>query len=217
VTNGAGDGEPRSVAVMFMTTEHSTLQSARAAAIAESTSRVTIFIGSVTGGMIALGLIATATHLNTSFYVLGVILLSTLSVIGFTTFDWVLQSAIEDHRYAERIEQLRACYLEAAPELSRYLASVTSSRRLAVHGSRSPRWRVFRTAAAMIGLVTAVIAGSAAAMFDAVVFGRSLIHGFITYGLVSVAVLAGLAWFQHRAWKPARRERLYGDDQEWPR
>jgi len=60
---------------MFMTTEHSTLQSARAAAIAESTSRVTIFIGSVTGGVIALGLIATATHLNTAFYVLGVILL----------------------------------------------------------------------------------------------------------------------------------------------
>lgn len=201
---------------MFMTTEHSTLQSARAAAIAESTSRVTIFIGSVTGGMIALGLIATATHLNTAFYVLGVILLLTLSVIGFTTFDWVLQAGIEDHQYAERIEQLRACYLEAAPELSRYLASVSSSRRLAVHGSRGPRWRVFRTAAAMIGLVTAVIAGSAAAMLDAVVFGRSLIHGFITFGLASVAVLAALAWFQHRAWRPARRERLYGDEHEWP-
>jgi len=199
---------------MFMTTEHSTLQSARAAAIAESTGRVTIFIGSVTGGMIALGLIATATHLTTAFYVLGVILLSVLSVIGLTTFDWVLQSGIEDHRYAARIEQLRACYLEFAPELSRYLASVSSSRQLAVHGSRDPRVRVFRTAAAMIGLVTAVIAGGAAAMFDEAVFGRSLIHGFTTYGLVSVAVLATLAWFQHRAWKPARQERLYGDEQD---
>jgi fatty acid desaturase len=197
-----------------MITEHAALQSARAAATTESTGRTTIFVGSVTGGLIALGLIASATRLSTGFYVLGVIVLLTLAVIGFTTFDWVLQSGIEDHHYAERIEQLRARYLDIAPELSPYLASVASSRRLAVHGSRRARWRVFRTAAGMIGLVTAIMAGSAAGLFDAAVFGRSVVHGFIAFGLVAVAVLTALLWFERRAWKPARRERIYGDEQE---
>lgn len=154
MTNSTPGREPQWAAVLFMTTEHSTLQSARAAAITESTSRATIFMGSVSAGVIALGLVASVTRLSTPFYTLGVILLSALAIIGFTTFDWLLQSGIEDLQYAERIEQLRACYLDFAPELTRYMASVPASRRLAMHGLRGRRWRVFRTAAGMIGLVT---------------------------------------------------------------
>ncbi|MFF8293784.1 hypothetical protein ACF068_31875 [Streptomyces sp. NPDC016309] len=56
-----------------MTTEHFTLQGARAATISESTSRATIFIGSVSAGMVALGLIDTATGIGTAFYALGLI------------------------------------------------------------------------------------------------------------------------------------------------
>lgn len=217
MTNSVPGGEPRWAAVLFMTTEHSALQSARAAAITESTGRAAIFMGSVSAGLIALGLVASVTRLSTPFYTLGVILLSALAIIGFTTFDWVLQSGIEDHQYAERIEQLRASYLDFAPELTRNMASVRASRRLAVHGARGRRWRVFRTAAGMIGLVTAVLAGSAAGLLDALLFGRSLIHGFIVYGVVSAAVLAALLWFEHRAWEPAWRERLYGGEQDDPR
>jgi hypothetical protein len=50
-----------------VTTEHFTLQGARAATIAESTSRATMFIGSVSAGLVALGLVATATHIGTAF------------------------------------------------------------------------------------------------------------------------------------------------------
>ena len=196
---------------MFITTEHFTLQNARTAAITASVGRATIFIGSVSAGMIALGLIASVTHLDTAFYAFGVVLLSTLTIIGIVTFDWVLQSGVEDHLYAERIEQVRASYLELAPELTPYMASVESSRRLATHALDRRRWRVFRTVAGMIGLVTAVLAGSAAGLTDALVFGRSLANGFVADFLVSIGVLAGLLWFEHRAWEPGQRSRLYGD------
>ena len=56
-----------------MTTEHFTLQGARTAAITESTSRATIFIGSVSAGLVALGLIGTATRIGTAFYAFGLI------------------------------------------------------------------------------------------------------------------------------------------------
>jgi hypothetical protein len=76
---GDGGTDPRPAAVTFVTTEHFTLQGARAATIAESTSRATMFIGSVSAGLVALGLIATATHIGTAFYTFGLILLVTLS------------------------------------------------------------------------------------------------------------------------------------------
>ena len=77
-----------------MTTGHFTLQGARTAAITESTSRASIFIGSVSAGLVTLGLIATATRIGTAFYAFGLKLLSTLSFPGLVTFDRVLQSAM---------------------------------------------------------------------------------------------------------------------------
>jgi hypothetical protein len=52
---GVGGADPRPAAVTFITTEHFTLQGARAATIAESTGRATMFPGSVSAGLVALG------------------------------------------------------------------------------------------------------------------------------------------------------------------
>jgi len=72
-------GDPRPSAVAFATTEHFTLQGLRASTIAESTGRATMFLGAVSGGLVALGLIATASRVGTAFYAFGLILLPTLS------------------------------------------------------------------------------------------------------------------------------------------
>jgi hypothetical protein len=201
---------------MFITTEHSTLQNARATAVTQSTSRAAIFVTAVSAGMVALGLTASSTHLDTAFYAFGTIVLLTTAAIGFATFDWVLQSGIEDRQYAERIEALRACYLDVVPELTRYMASVPSSRDLAMHGSRDRRWRVYRTVTGTIGLITAVLVGSAAGLLEALAFGRSVTGGFVTDTLVTVAVLAALLWFERRAWASASRERIFGNEKEEP-
>src|SRR5437763_16811318 len=98
----AGD-DPRAAAVSFVTTEHFTLQGARSQTVSESTGRATMFLASVSGGLVAFGLVATATHVGTAFYVFGLILLPTLAFVGLVTFDRVLQNGIEDRRYAQRI------------------------------------------------------------------------------------------------------------------
>jgi len=213
---GTHDAEPSSAAVTFVTTEHHTLQNARIAAITESTSRAAIFIGSVSAGLIALGLLATVTHIGTAFDVLALIFLSTLSLIGFATFDRVLQSVVEDLHYAERIARLRAYYFDCAPELTHYLASVPLARRLGIRGLDGGHWQAFRTVAAMIGVVTAVLTGSAIGQVAAITSGHSHVAGLVTDGVVSVAVLAILMWFQYRAWEQARQERLFGHEQEKP-
>ena len=199
-----------------MTTEHFTLQGARAATTAESTGRATMFLGSVSAGLVALGLIATATRIGTAFYAFGLILLSTLSFVGLVTFQRVLQSGIEELHYVERIARLRAYYFDFAPELTRYLASVPPSRRLAILGLRSGYWPAFRTAAGMIGVVTAVLTGSAAGLLATIAAGHSAVAGFVTGGVVGVAVLVALMWFQLSAWVQAHRQRLFENEQERP-
>src|SRR5215468_2146518 len=99
----AGGADPRPAPVTFITTEHFTLQGARASTIAESTGRATMFLGSVSGGLIALGLVATATQLGTAFYAFGLIVLSLLAFVGVVSFERTLQSGIEDYGYARRI------------------------------------------------------------------------------------------------------------------
>src|SRR5438876_4367056 len=106
--------DPRPAAVTFATTEHFTLQGARASTIAESTGRATMFLASVSGGSIALGLVATASRVGTAFYAFGLVLLPTLAFVGFVTFERALQSAMDDLGLARRIALLRTYYFDNA-------------------------------------------------------------------------------------------------------
>src|SRR5437764_7426133 len=91
--------DPRPAAVTFATTEHFTLQGARASTIAESTGRATMFLASVSGGLVALGLIATASRVGTAFYAFELVLLPTLTFVGVVPFERTLQSGMEDLGY----------------------------------------------------------------------------------------------------------------------
>jgi hypothetical protein len=209
---GAGQAEtgPRPAAVTFVTTEHFTLQGARSSTIAEATGRATMFPGGQRG-LVALGLIATAAGVRTAFYAFALILLPTLVVVGLATFNRVLESGIEDFGYASRIARLRGYYFQYAPELAGYLLSVPPAERLAMQGIGGGRGQKFLTVAAMVGLVTAVLAGAAAGLLAAVVSDHVLIAALIAGVLVAIAVFAALIRFQVTTWRRAAAVLL--DDQ----
>jgi len=190
-------------AVTFATTEHFTLQGARAATIAESTGRATIFLGAVSGGLVALGLIATASRVGTAFYTFGLVLLPTLAFVGLVTFERVLQSGIEDLGYARRIALLRGYYFDEAPELTPYLMSVPEPQRLNVLGLWASRRQYFRTVAGMVAMITAVLAGSGAGLLAAVTSDHSLTAALASGGAVAVAALAAMMRHQQLAWERA--------------
>ena len=168
-TDGDRPGaDPRQAAVAFMTTEHFTLQGARAATVAESNGRATMFLGAVSGGLVTVGLIATASHVGTAFYAFGLILLPALAFIGMVTCERVVQSGTEDYGYARRIALLRGYYFDQAQELSPCLPSVPPEARHRVQGLWDGRWPggyrdwlgLSRTAGGMIAVITALLAGS---------------------------------------------------------
>ena len=187
-----------------MTTEHFTLQGARSSTIAESTGRASMFLGAVTAAWSPLGC-CTATNVGAAFYAVGLILLPTLAFVGLVTFDRVLQSGIED-RLCGRIAQLRGYYFANAPELTGYLLSVPPTGRLAMQGLRGGRWQGFLTVAGMVGVITAVLAGSAAGLLAAVAADHSLVAALVAGAVVAVAVLVEPTRFEDRPGsEPARR------------
>jgi hypothetical protein len=195
--------DPRPPAVAFLTTEHFTLQGARGSTIAESTGRASMFLASVSGGLVALGLVATATNVGTAFYAFGLVLLPTLAFVGLVTFERVLQSAIEDLGYARRIALLRGYYFDNAPELAPYLLSVPSSDRLRVQGLPGERWQVFRTVAGMIAVITAVLTGSTAGLVAIVASDHSLAAALSAGTVIALTALVALIRYQQAAWKLA--------------
>jgi hypothetical protein len=208
--------DPRPAAVTFVTTEHFVLQGARAATISESTGRANMFLASVSGGLVALGLVATATRVGTAFYAFGLVLLPTLAFVGLVTFERALQSGIEDQGYARRIALLRGYYFDNTPEITPYLLSVAPSERLRVQGLVGGRWQGFRTVAGMVGVLTGVLAGSAVGLTAAVVSGHSLAAALIAGAVVTLAALVALMRYQQSAWQRSDADPLIAEEDEEP-
>ena len=192
------DSDPRPAAVTFVTTEHFTLQGARSSTISESTGRASMFLQAVSGGLVALGLVATAAKTGVAFYTFGLVLLPTLAFVGLATFHRVLQSGIEDLGYAIRVAQLRDYYFDHAPEVASYLPSHAEP--LPARGLGIRLWQQFVTVAGMVAVITAVLAGSAGGLLVAVVSGHSLVAALVAGVVVAAAALTGLMRYQNSAW-----------------
>jgi len=191
-----------------VTTEHFVLQGARAATIAESTGRANMFLAAVSGGLVALGLVATASSLGAAFYGFGLVLLPTLAFVGLVTFERALQSSIEDTEYARRIDLLRSYYFEHAPETASYLLSAPPVERLLMQRVPGDRWQGYRTVAGMVAVITAVLAGSTAALAAVLTFDNSLAATVISGGLVALPTMVALIRHQDSAWERAAAEPL---------
>jgi hypothetical protein len=202
------EGSPSSAAGTFVTTEHFVLQGARASTIAESTGRANMFLAAVSGGLVALGLVATASSLGAAFFGFGLVLLPTLTFVGFVTFERTLQTSIEDTEYARRIDLLRGYYFEHEPEIAQYMVASTPAERL--HMGRVPgdRWQGYRTVAGMVAVLTAVLAGSTAALAAILIFDHSLAAAVISGAVVAVPVVIAMIRHEDSTWERAAAEPL---------
>jgi hypothetical protein len=167
-----------------------------------------MFLTSVSGGLIALGLVATATRLGTAFYAFGLVVLPLLTFVGVVSFERTLQSGIEDHGYARRIARLRAYYFDQAPELLPYMLSVPATERLSVLGLPRSRWQGWRSIAGMVAVITAALAGSAAGLLAAVASNHSLAAALSAGAAVGIAIVWSLMRRQYAVWTQAAGAQL---------
>ena len=107
----------------IVTTEHFTLQAARAATISQATGRAGIYLTALSSSLIALAFMRQIAEPDVVFRIFGLVVLVPLAVLGFATFERTLQLALEDVGYARRINRLRRFYFRSGIDLADYLVT----------------------------------------------------------------------------------------------
>ena len=92
--------------VTILTTGHYNLQTGRSMTVADANGRCTLFIGAVSGALIAIAFTGQVSSMGTAFFVFSLVLLPSLFLMGLITFERVLQSGIEDLTYARGITRI---------------------------------------------------------------------------------------------------------------
>jgi hypothetical protein len=190
--------------ITMITTEHYNLQTGRSMTVADANGRSTLFIGAVSGALIAIAFTGQVSRMGTAFFVFSLVLLPSLFLMGLITFERVLQSGIEDLTYARGIMRIRHLYLEYAPQLRPYfiLSADDERRRPTLTVGLNPSWwQVFLTTAGMIAAINSVLL-SALFTFPLLVCTSA---GVVTF-LVSFGILQRYQWLQWR-----RLEQNLGD------
>jgi hypothetical protein len=198
----------RQALLTVLTTEHFTLQGARASTVSESSARAALFVGAVTSTLVALGFIAQASDLGSAFDTFVLVVLPTLYVLGLFTFVRLVTSSTEDLLYGRAINRIRSYYQEVAGDEARYLLLGGHDDTLGVLANmgiaRPSRWQLYFTLASMVAVLDAVVGGSAVA-FVAGVAGAALGPAAGVGAATAVVSCALQFGWQRRAHADARR------------
>jgi hypothetical protein len=190
------DAPDRQELLTALTTEHFTLQGARAQTASESASRASLYILSVSSTLIALGFITQASETTRTFDVFALTVLPTLYVLGVFTFVRVVECGAEDYRYGVAINRIRNYYKQIAGEQARlFLLSghddgrgVFANAAVPVEGRRQ-----YFTFATVVAVINSVVGASAIAIAMTAIAGALFwvsagVGGAI--GLLSLALLS---------------------------
>src|SRR5206468_11130225 len=106
--------------LQILSTEHWSLLASRSLAWNESFSRAGMFLSTLSGAIVALGLVGGASGFGEAFIVLALVILPVVLFIGLAT--WIRLGASNYHEALCVIgmNRIRAAYLQLAPDLERY-------------------------------------------------------------------------------------------------
>jgi hypothetical protein len=181
-----------------LTTEHFTLQGARAQTMSEASSRASVFVFSVSSALVALGFIGQVSELGDPFYVFALTVLPTLYLLGCVTFVRLVECGAEDFRYGLAVNRIRHYYKEIAGERANlFLLSGHDDGRGVFENmglsaeNRSPLF-AFSTAVAVIA---GIVGGGAIALAIGQVLDASL---GVSAAVGAVAAVASvIAWLRY--------------------
>jgi hypothetical protein len=186
-------GDQQSI-LAFMTTEHFTLQTARAAANAEISSRLQLFVTSLSGTIVTLALAAQLSGLGPVFHTFALILLPTLYLLGVMTLLRILQASNEWRIYGQGMARIRHYFVELSPQISPYLVMPSTDdpwANLSAVGIRTAWWQGLLTAGALIVGLDSIVGGSLIGLLVKIVTpgaGIPLVCGVVGF-VVSLVVL----------------------------
>jgi hypothetical protein len=183
----AGQPERQQTFMQALTTEHFTLQTARAVAVSEGNGRTALYVGALSSTLVALALVAQRSPLGEVFYAVALTVLPAVLFLGLVTYVRVLQSSIEDIVYARAINRIRHYYTEIDPSQAHYflLSGRDDVRGALANMHVRDSWTQFLfTMPSAVAVINALLAGVTVALALMTTIGTPL----------PVTVLAGMAF-----------------------
>jgi hypothetical protein len=182
-----------------LTTEHFTLQGARAATTSEGAARSSLFLGSVSSALVALGFLASVSGGDSAlFRTFALTALPTLCFLGLVTYVRLVELGTEDVLYGRAINRIRSHYLQIAGDDARLFMLKANDDALGVltnMGLRVTPVQLYLTNSFAIAIVTAVLAGSTIALAVGVVTGAPLGADVAAGALAAIGAVAALMRF----------------------
>jgi hypothetical protein len=194
-----------------LTTEHFTLQGARASTISESTARANIFVFALSSTLVAMGFIGQVTDVGDAFRIFALVVLPTLYALGVFTFVRLVESSVEDLYYGRAVNRIRSYYQRELGDDARYLLLGGHDDVRGVLNNmgmpRPSRWQLYFTLATMVAVLDAVVGGSAVAFLAGVLGVATWLAVVLGAVASSVSAVSMVRW-------QARFHRSAGDTTE---
>jgi hypothetical protein len=164
--DGPPAGADRQQIMQFMTTEHFTLQTARAVVNAEISARLQLYMTTLSSAIIALALVAQVSGaLGRAFETFALVLLPVVYFLGLATLTRLLQAAAEWRTYGHGMNRIRHWYLEVAPYFVLPATDDPWASLAAVGIRRNNTWQgLLATAPWIIVVINSVLAGVVAGL-----------------------------------------------------
>ncbi len=180
----------------MLTTQHYTLQGARAQALSDLQNRSTLFLSAVSGALIALSFLGQSTRTSDVFSTFAAVVFPVWTVMGLLTYVRGLELESEDVLHARGIARIRQFYVETTPGIREFIIHTTHDDiggMVADMGIKPNALQPLLTAPTMVGLVTIILAASSAWSVAAKLGARTT--GELIGSVLAALIAAALLWF----------------------
>ncbi len=193
--------EPSALLMQALSNQYGRLQSARGGTVAESSSRTSLYLTSLTGAVVGLSFVAQTSKSGDTFFVFALAILPVVFFLGVVTYYRVLQTGIEDVIYARALSKIQSFYSQLEPmHADLFHKSSVDQVGLAALGLFALRWQQFLSSAAVVAIVNAVVGGVFIALTASYLLQTRPVAA-IGIG-AAAALLIGLLFLRHqwRTW-----------------
>jgi hypothetical protein len=191
------EAERKALLMQALGNQYGRLQAARGGTIAESSSRTSIYLTTLTGAVVALSFVAQASKFGDAFFVFALAVLPVLFFLGTVTYYRLVQTGVEDVIYARSMSRIQKFYSEIDTDhADLFSATAVDQVGLRHLGLFKLWWQQFLSAAAVVAIVNAVVAGVFISVTAAYLFQPAPLLA-IALGAVAAVVIA-LAFLRHQ-------------------
>jgi hypothetical protein len=193
--------------LQILSTEHWSLLASRSLAWNESFSRAGMFLTTLSGAIVALGLVGGATGFGEAFTLFALVILPVVLFIGVATYIRLGASNYHESQCVIGMNRIRAAYLEMAPDLGRYFVMSAHDDRRGIGitmgvqpGSGTLFWiaQIVAGTPTVIMILNAVIAGAIAAI-AALRSGAAPSTVLLIGGVAFLIALGVQGWYSSRS------------------